>query len=90
MASGIAYLHSRQIIHGDVKAANVLLDHELMPLLCDFGMTKILDGLSATSTAMKGAGSLQWMSPELLDHRPKSVESDIYALGLTIGEVRTL
>lgn len=57
IASGIAYLHSRQIVHGDVKAANVLIDHEVVPLLCDFGMTKILDGFSATSTAMKGTGS---------------------------------
>ncbi|KAG8872350.1 hypothetical protein FRB98_009657, partial [Tulasnella sp. 332] len=86
IASGIAYLHSRQVIHGDIKAANILLDHELVPALCDFGMTKVLDGMSATSTAMKGAGSVPWMSPELLDNEPRSAESDIYALGVTIGE----
>ncbi|KAG8877721.1 hypothetical protein FRB98_006564 [Tulasnella sp. 332] len=89
IASGIAYLHSREVVHGDVKASNVLLHHELVPVLCDFGMTKILDGFSTTSTAMKSAGSVQWMSPELLEDLPKSRESDIYAVGITIGEVIT-
>lgn len=87
MISGITYLHSLNIIHGDIKCANVLLDQELIPIFCDFGMTKIRDGYSTTSTAMKGAGSVQWMSPELLENMPKTTESDVYALGLTICEV---
>ncbi|KAG8860163.1 hypothetical protein FRB96_004188 [Tulasnella sp. 330] len=89
IASGLAYLHDHSVIHGDIKAANVLLDAEIRPALSDFGLTKVLDGLSATSNAMKGAGSTRWMSPELLNNSPRSRESDIYALGMTITEILT-
>ncbi|KAG8875798.1 hypothetical protein FRB97_004716 [Tulasnella sp. 331] len=75
IASAIAYLHSRQIVHGDVKAANVLLDHELVPALYDFGMSKVLGGYSATSIAVKGAGSVQWMSPEPIGNKPKTTRA---------------
>ncbi|KAG8842397.1 hypothetical protein FRB96_005511 [Tulasnella sp. 330] len=77
------------VIHGDIKAANVLLDAEIRPALCDFGLTKVLDGFSATSTAMKGAGSIRWTSPELLNGGPRSYQSDIFALGMTIAEIIT-
>lgn len=80
-------MHENNIIHGDVKAANVLLDADVNPVLCDFGMTKILDG-EATSTAMKGAGSLRWMAPELMDNAPRSPKTDVYSFGMTIAEVR--
>ncbi|KAG9010303.1 hypothetical protein FRB94_010653 [Tulasnella sp. JGI-2019a] len=87
IVSGIQYLHSRDIIHGDIKAANILLDQDLVPSLCDFGLSKILDGYNVTSTGMKGVGTVPWMSPELLENKPKTTQSDIYALGMTIGEM---
>ncbi|KAG9032478.1 hypothetical protein FRB95_001453 [Tulasnella sp. JGI-2019a] len=90
VASGLAYLHEMRVIHGDIKAANVLLDIEVRPALCDFGLTKVLDGAnSLTSTAMQGAGSLRWMSPEMLSNSPRTWQTDIYALGLTIIEILT-
>ncbi|KAG8873887.1 hypothetical protein FRB98_008728 [Tulasnella sp. 332] len=89
IVSGLAYLHDSNVIHGDIKAANVLLDAEIRPALCDFGLTKVLDGFSATSTAMKGAGSIRWTSPELLNGGPRSYQSDIFALGMTIAEIIT-
>ncbi|KAG9003497.1 hypothetical protein FRB94_003080 [Tulasnella sp. JGI-2019a] len=85
IASGLAYLHQSNIVHGDMKAANVLLDVDVRPVLCDFGMTKILDSeFNCTSTAMKGAGSLRWMSPELMNNAPRTPGSDIYSFGMTI------
>ncbi|KAG8995279.1 hypothetical protein FRB93_001173 [Tulasnella sp. JGI-2019a] len=89
IASGLAYLHIRKVVHGDLKALNVLLTGELMPLICDFGLTKMEDNYNATSTAMKGAGSWRWMSPEVMDGVPKTIESDIYAFGMTIVEILT-
>ncbi|KAG8978920.1 hypothetical protein FRB93_010501 [Tulasnella sp. JGI-2019a] len=88
-ASGLTYLHEKNIIHGDMKAANVLLDSQVRPTLCDFGMTRVLDeAYSMTSTAMQGAGSMRWMSPERLNNDPRTQEGDMYAFGMTIVEVR--
>ncbi|KAG9033884.1 hypothetical protein FRB95_014087 [Tulasnella sp. JGI-2019a] len=90
VASGLAYLHTHDVVvHGDLKASNVLLNEQLMPRICDFGLSKIKDGHSATSTGMQGAGSWRWMSPEVMDGGPKTFESDIYAFGMTIVEVLT-
>lgn len=90
IADGLAYLHARGVIHGDMKAANVLLDDSLNPLICDFGLTKVLGTEHGqTSVNLKGHGSMQWMAPELMEETGfKTMESDIYAFGMTIVEVR--
>jgi len=89
VASAVAYLHSLGIIHGDLKAGNILLDTSrgLKPVLCDFGLTK--KETQATWAALKGAGSLRWASPERLEGRPKTTSSDVYAFGITVAEILT-
>ncbi|KAG8887163.1 hypothetical protein FRB98_000419 [Tulasnella sp. 332] len=90
IARGLAYLHDRGVIHGDLKAANVLLDDSVNPMLSDFGMSKVMEGTyGRTSPALKGMGSTRWKSPELMDDCPKTMKSDVYALGMTIVEVLT-
>ena len=53
-AEALVYLHANDIIHGDIKASNVLVSSDLHALLSDFGLAKLVD--SDTSTSMKGAG----------------------------------
>jgi serine/threonine protein kinase len=84
-ASAIAYLHDRELIHGDIKAANVLVSDHGEALLTDFGLAKLSSG--TTSTALSGAGTTRWQSPELYEGSPKSRESDIYAYAMLIVEV---
>lgn len=86
MASALAYLHSSGIIHGDVKAANVLISGDCRALVCDFGLSKTVD--VTTTTALQGQGSIRWMSPELLEMgHGKSFASDVWAFGMLIYEV---
>lgn len=80
-------MHSRGVIHGDVKGANTLVSSDHRALLCDFGLAKMVD--TQTSSSLAGAGSLRWQAPELFDGTPRTVMSDIYALGVTIAEVRS-
>lgn len=76
------------VIHGDIKAANVLVSDLPSALLCDFGLSRAV-GL-ATSTAIQGQGSIRWLSPELLNAGfGKTEASDVWAFGMLIYEVRS-
>lgn len=83
----MAYLHVAGIIHGDVKAANVLVSTGGDALLCDFGLSR--PSASATATLLRGAGSVRWMSPELFREGggTKTMQSDVWAFGMFIYEV---
>ena len=86
-AGAIAYLHEHGIIHGDIKAANILVSDRVEPLLCDFGLSKSDDG--ATSVGLQGVGTVRFQSPEvLIEGGGKSFASDVWAFGMTISEVR--
>ncbi|KIO25946.1 hypothetical protein M407DRAFT_236181 [Tulasnella calospora MUT 4182] len=86
-ADAVSYLHQHMIVHGDIKGSNILIGDNGHSLLCDFGLTKMTH--SRTSTALRGAGTVRWQSPELWDDEPKSLSSDVYAFGMTIAEVLT-
>lgn len=86
IVNGLDHIHKYGVIHGDLKGDNVLLGQHLRPKLCDFGLSKFVDGI--TSASKKGAGSLMWMSPELFDgDGQRTFSSDVYALAMTIVEV---
>ena len=94
-ATGIAYLHLSDvsIVHGDMKAGNVLLTKDLSVRICDFGMSEAKNRSKtmtvAASSSGKGGTSLTvaWSAPELFKDRPKSFATDVYALGLTLWEI---
>ncbi|KAF9005045.1 kinase-like domain-containing protein [Cyathus striatus] len=92
IAKGIEYLHQNDVVHGDIKGSNVLVDDNGNPLLCDFGRSKFLD-CSGFTTQM--AGALRYMAPELLGESdnesvPKlTKETDVYGFAMLGVEVLT-
>ncbi|KAG8979746.1 hypothetical protein FRB93_009874 [Tulasnella sp. JGI-2019a] len=85
IASGLAYLHAHKVIHGDLKAANVLLDNPISPLICDFGLTKN-DEFDITS---EGAGTARWMCPTVVSGSRRTKKTDMFSFGMTIVEILT-
>ncbi|KIO21710.1 hypothetical protein M407DRAFT_50597, partial [Tulasnella calospora MUT 4182] len=85
IAAALGFLHSKGIIHGDIKGRNVLVAPNLDAQVCDFGLARYAD--ARTSTNMRGAGTARWSSLEVLEGQPKSYASDVYAFGMTIAEI---
>ena len=95
VATGVAYLHMKEvsIVHGDMKAGNVLLTRDRSARLCDFGLSEAKNR-SKTMTSAANAGATEsnaltvaWSAPELFTAEPKSFATDVYALGLTLWEI---
>ncbi|KAG8898724.1 hypothetical protein FRB99_007196 [Tulasnella sp. 403] len=84
-ADALVYLHSRDLIHGDIKAQNVLISENDEALLCDFGVSR--DTVLATQPILKGTTPLRFQAPELWEGFSKSMPTDVYAFGMLIYQV---
>ncbi|KAJ7266635.1 kinase-like domain-containing protein [Mycena rebaudengoi] len=89
VAQGLEYLHSRNIVHGDLRGGNVLIDNGEHAQLADFGLAVVTDAtIDTTSTTQRG--SLRWMAPELLNPElefKRTRASDVYAFACLCVEV---
>ena len=90
MARALEYAHQREIIHRDVKPANILITEEGIPMLSDFGVAKILEseeGGTLTGTGV-GVGTPEYMAPEQWVNKVVP-QTDIYSLGVVFYELVT-
>lgn len=76
---GIAYIHSKNVIHRDLKLANILLDDEYQVKIADFGLAIKTSNLSEVKHM---CGTTKYMGPELFQDRAFSFASDIWAAGV--------
>ncbi|KAG8680099.1 hypothetical protein FRC11_002932, partial [Ceratobasidium sp. 423] len=86
LASALADLHDKGIVHGDVKADNVVISDDGRAQLTDFGSAVLLNYLSLRFTGTGFKGTLRFTAPELLEETSDqpTLQTDIYALGMTI------
>ncbi|KAL4260979.1 Protein kinase domain-containing protein [Pleurotus pulmonarius] len=93
VASGLSYLHSSSVIHGDLTGSNVLLDESAKSCICDFGLSTLIAEVQDTSSNSCVTGAVRWTAPELykVDQdqdgtaapRP-TVYSDIFSYGRVV------
>jgi len=89
---GLHHLHSHKIVHGDLKARNVLINDNAKAVLCDFGLSRVKgDVTSRTKKLGEGdiMGSYNWMAPERLQGDSVKKPCDIYAFAMTLYEIFT-
>ena len=81
LARALACVHAAGLVHGDVKAENVLRERGGRTVLMDFGAG---GEARLQSTRSLISGTLRYLPPEVLDGAPLSASSDLYALGVLI------
>ncbi|KAK9990573.1 hypothetical protein SO802_025558 [Lithocarpus litseifolius] len=91
--SGLDYLHSKNIVHRDIKGANLLIDSSGVVRLADFGTAKCL-ALHADPAKLYFIGTAHWTAPELVHGlEPSSPDAvlavDIWSVGCTVLEMLT-
>ncbi|KEP45474.1 tyrosine kinase family catalytic domain protein, partial [Rhizoctonia solani 123E] len=92
IASGLEYMHARSTVHGDVKAANVLVSSDGVARLSDFDFSVMSEVSSLVFSASSNSrtGSIRWSAPELLEEvHTRTTQSDVYALAMTMLEIFT-
>lgn len=84
----LSYLHRRGILHHDLKPANVLVTPEGVVKVLDFGLAR--DNIKGKSGTKSGiAGTLGYMSPELLNEEAATIGSDLWAVGVMLCDALT-
>ncbi|KAL0212060.1 hypothetical protein RCL1_005686 [Eukaryota sp. TZLM3-RCL] len=84
--TGVEYLHSQNIVHRDLKAANLLIDaRDGTVKVADFGASKKLENTLDKCQSL--TGTVYWMAPEVILGNPYSFQADIWSIGCVVYEM---
>ncbi|KAJ7176780.1 kinase-like domain-containing protein [Mycena filopes] len=94
VALGLQYLHEENIVHGDLKAINILVTPSGRACICDFGLSSIVNEITLRlhTTVIERGGTARYWAPELLDPDVTNkchFGSDVYAFACMCYEVWT-
>lgn len=82
IAEGMEYLHQNNIIHRDIKSLNILLDDNMRPRICDFGISRKID-----DSMTKNVGTPQYMAPEVILKGEYGSKADVFSFGMLLYEM---
>ena len=80
VCTALNYTHKNDVLHCDIKPANIMLNKDGRVLLTDFGVARL-------ATEGRGGGTPAYMAPEQIQGQDLDIKTDIYALGVTLYEV---
>ncbi|XP_058007189.1 uncharacterized protein LOC131182265 [Hevea brasiliensis] len=86
---GLNYLHERNVVHRDIKCANVLVDENGCVKIADFGLAKVTNSNAIIKSCK---GTVYWMAPEVFNNKKAGgygFQADIWSVGCTVLEMLT-
>jgi serine/threonine protein kinase len=86
VADALEFAHQQELIHRDVKPANVMINMRGEPILMDFGIAKMVGGTQHTATGAV-IGTARYMSPEQIKGERVDARTDLYSLGVMLFEM---
>lgn len=84
IARGMEYVHSREIVHQDLKPENVLIDKDFHLKIADFGIACEEEDCDVL---LDNTGTYRWMAPEVMKRKPHGRKCDVYSFGLILWEM---
>ncbi|KAF7045768.1 hypothetical protein CFC21_054845 [Triticum aestivum] len=87
IAQGVAHIHTKGTVHLDLKPDNILLDSNMNPKICDFGLSKILnqdDELGGEGVTRELVGTMGYFPPEYIADGIFSFKYDVYSFGIIL------
>ncbi|KAL1543711.1 non-specific serine/threonine protein kinase [Salvia divinorum] len=86
ICKGMEYLHQKNVIHRDLKAANLLMDTSNVVKVADFGVARFQNngGVMTAET-----GTYRWMAPEVINHQPYDQKADVFSFAIVLWELVT-
>ncbi|MCY7304748.1 MAG: serine/threonine protein kinase, partial [Rhodoferax sp.] len=89
LLAALAYAHQQNIVHRDVKPANLMIEASGRVKLTDFGVARIQDSGEATRTKGSMVGTLKYMAPEQVQGLAIDARADLFAAGVVLYQLLT-